>query len=94
MDKTIYYWIDNPSFWEILIEDELFYYVKPLSRPALCIEQVNKTFPWIYHKDKEEYKKLLEKEIDRQIKQAEKNLEFINKRKPFLLWEVDRFKNN
>jgi hypothetical protein len=32
MEEIVYYWIDTPTLWQVIYEDELYYYIKPINR--------------------------------------------------------------
>ena len=50
----IYYNIDSPTYWEVILEDELHFYVKPLNRRTNNLETIDKNWYKTFFKTREE----------------------------------------
>ena len=90
--KTFYVSGCNPSYWEILFDDILYYYIKPIDREWACIDRVLKADKKIF-KTIEELESFLNNNFDREISILHKQIEFLNGRKWFLKYNIEWIKN-
>lgn len=37
-----YYWLDTPSKWEVILQDNFTYFLKPINRQSTIIDKANK----------------------------------------------------
>lgn len=82
--KKYYYSIDCPTLWELIYEDEFFYYMKPLSRISVCLDRINKDlyfWKWWIFETKEDLIKYSNEFNNNEIKKLEEKLEQLKKYK-------------
>lgn len=76
-----YYWLDTPSKWEVILQDNFTYFLKPINRQSTIIDKANKNANYICNTDipafdtKEELINFNNKRIEYLIEQKRKEFE-------------------
>lgn len=72
-----YYKIGSPSYWEVVYEDLLFYYILAKNRSSKTLDVVNKNEAF---DTKEEFIKFVSDEYNRQIENYKKQIKWAEER--------------